>query len=110
MTKSRATFSFNSTSADGKFSKNWGVNLGELAGTKHRGHRLFRESIGLLNTSVFRIYGPKTSLVITSVDYRDTGFTLQGSIVKPVHGKEGIFEVLTPNVTVGFELPTAEEI
>lgn len=111
MAKSRATFTFSSPNADGsKFFKEQGVNLGELAGTKHKGHRLFRESVGLLETAVFRIYGPKTCLVISESDYQDKSFTLKGVIAKPVHGKENTFEVLTPNVTIGFALPADEEV
>ena len=110
MTKSRASFSFSSLDANGKpFVTESGVNLGDLKDTKHKGQRLFRECVEQLEKAIFRIYGPKTFLVIESKDFQDRSFTLTGSIAKPVHGKERTFEVLTPGVTVEFSLPSNDE-
>ena len=110
MSKSRATFTFTSNDDNGKpVTIESGINLGELKNTKHKGHRLFRECVEQLEKAVFRIYGPKTFLVISASDYQDRSFTLQGVIAKPVHGKERTFEVLTPDVTVAFAMPSNDE-
>lgn len=74
----------------------YGTNLGDLGPVlrKCKGDRLIRESTDLINRATFRIYGPKTYFCITAKEPGDQGFKLHGFIMKPMHGKEGIFERL----------------
>lgn len=87
---------------NGNLNKEQGVNLGELTekleGVKD-GHKIFRETTEIVNRVLFKQYGPKTHICITAAVYGDRTYSLTGYLMKPVHGKEGIFTAFADEQT-----------